>query len=262
MNFNERTKLAIDVVKLAGAKVLEIQKGDMGTKEKGFNDVVTLADLASEEIITSAIYKAFADDGMIAEESARWESKTGYTWVCDPLDGTKNYSRGLPIYAVSLGYMENNVPMGGAIYLPKMDELFVCERGKGAWLNGEKISVSDGDLSGGLATIGFAPTASELWKWFSSVCENVVRGSGAGILRLGAGVVGLCYLACGRTDMFSVLDCNLWDMMPASLMIEEAGGRITQLDGSEIDYTQVEKQCLLATNGVFHDKAIELVRRD
>lgn len=104
--FNDRTKIAMELAKRAGEAILKIQSGDMQTREKGLNDVLTVADTTSEDMITSAISKMFPDDGFIAEEGSLKEAKTGYTWVIDPLDGTMNFSRDMAYYAVSVGYLK------------------------------------------------------------------------------------------------------------------------------------------------------------
>ena len=257
VDFNERTKLAIEMVKRAGAEALEIQKGDVGARDKGVNDVVTAADMASEKIITDSIISNFGDDGIIAEEGSRKESRTGYVWVADPLDGTINYSRGMPLWAVSVGYMKDGAAQGGAMYIPRLDELFVCERGKGAWLNGERISVSDRDLKCAIGSIDFG-SRIQLREQFENVNKKLMENN-MHIRKLGTAVTALCYVACGRLELFCSLMCNLWDIMPASLLVEEAGGKITQLNGSEVDYTQVEKHCVIGTNGIIHERTLELV---
>jgi len=257
--FNERTKLAEELARRAGERVLEIQKGDVGAKAKGINDVVTIADFESERIITEAIYDRFSDDGMIAEEGSRKESKTGYVWVADPVDGTVNYSRGMPLYGVSVGYMKDGVPEGGAIYIPKLDEMFVCERGKGAYLNDERIRVSNRDLKNSIATIEYHVEQTKKLEWFPRLCGNLLKKN-TKIRKNDSAILSLSYVACGRMELMYVFNAFIWDVMVASLLVEEAGGKVTQVDGNEVDYSQIEGQCVMGTNGKVHDEALGLVK--
>lgn len=260
MNYNERTKLALEIAKLAGDKIVEIQKGDMGTRSKGLNDVLTIADITSEEIIVNAISEAFPDDGIIAEEGSKKESKTGYTWVIDPLDGTLNFSRNIPLWAVSIGYLKDGEPQGGAMYAPMLAEMFSCERGKGAYLNGEQISVSQNDLKNSLATGDFNNRSTESRQWFNNI-HNSLMENAMNVEKFYSTVIMLCYVACGRAEIQFELDCFLWDITPAGLLIQEAGGRFTQANGNPIDYSQVPNQCVLGTNGKVHDEVIELIQK-
>ncbi|MCL2673145.1 MAG: inositol monophosphatase [Alphaproteobacteria bacterium] len=259
--FDERTGLAAKIARQAGEKILEIQKGDMGTVSKGLNDVLTIADTAAEEIITSAISKMFPDDAIIAEESGSKAGHTGYTWVIDPLDGTVNYSRRLPIYAVSVGCLKDGVPHGGAIFLPVTSELFVCQRGQGSWLNNERISVSANGLDKSIAAIGISnrPKSKPLLQWHCDMHKSLMENTMT-VHKLFCAAAGLCYVAGGRMELLCELDCFLWDIAAGALLVEEAGGKITQTNGSPMDYTHVENQRFLCTNGKVHEKALELVR--
>ena len=258
VDFSERTRLAEELARRAGERVLEIQKGDMGAKAKGINDVVTIADFESEKIITEAIYDRFCDDGMIAEEGSRKDAKSGYVWVADPVDGTVNYSRGMPLYAVSVGYMKDGVPEGGAVYIPKLDEMFVCERGKGAWMNGERIRVSERDLKSAIAVIDYHNRTSEHREWLDKVHKNLTENIVI-VNKFSSAVIELCFAACGRVEISCIFGLWLWDYMPSGLLLEEAGGRFTQMNGSEVDYSQIEGQCVMGTNGVVHEEVLGLV---
>ncbi|MDR1100892.1 MAG: inositol monophosphatase [Clostridiales bacterium] len=256
---SKRTQLAAEVSKQAGVQILEIQKGDMGTRSKGANDVLTIADTTSEKTITDAISSAFPNDGIIAEEGSRKQSQTGYTWVIDPLDGTLNFSRKIPLYAVSVGYLKDGKPKGGAMFIPAVSELFVCERGNGAYLNGGKIKVSNNELADSLSTAEFNNRSVESRNWLNDIHKNLMENT-MNVEKLFSTVISLCYVACGRTELHCELECFLWDIMPAGLLIEEAGGKFTQIDGSPVDYSQMQKQCVLGTNGIIHDSALDLIK--
>lgn len=257
--FNERTNLIQNIIKEAGETILEIQKGDMQTHEKGCNDVLTIADTTSEKMIINAISEMFPDDGFIAEEGSSKESKSGYTWVIDPLDGTMNFSRNMSYYAVSIGYLKDGKPYGGAVYIPKLKELFVCEKDKGAYLNGKRIHVSTNNLDKSLAVIGFNNRQEDFRKLHCNIHNNLLDNI-MNVEKIFSTVIGLCYVACGRIEIHCELNCFLWDVMPSCLMIEEAGGKITQINGENINFTQVEKQCVVGSNGLAHDKILKLLK--
>lgn len=257
--FNKRTTLAQKIAKKAGKTILEIQSGDMQTHEKGCNDVLTIADTTSEKMIIEAISTMYPDDGFLAEEGSSKESKSGYTWVIDPLDGTMNFSRNMLYYAVSVGYLKDGKPYGGAVYIPKTKELFVCEKNKGAYLNGKKIQVSRNNLNNSLAVIGFNNRQEDFRKLHCNIHKNLLDNI-MNVEKIFSTVIGLCYVACGRIEIHCELNCFLWDVMPSCLMIEEAGGKTTQISGENINFTQVEKQCIIGTNGMVHDSILKLLK--
>lgn len=256
--FNERTTLAKELAEKAGKTILEIQNGDMQIHEKGCNDVLTIADTTSEKMIINAISEIFPDDGFIAEEGSSKKSNSGYTWVIDPLDGTMNFSRSMSYYAVSIGYLKDGKPYGGSVYIPKLKELFVCEKGKGAYLNEKQIHVSTNTLDKSFAVIGFNNRQEDFRKLHCNIHKNLLDNI-MNVEKIFSTVIGLCYVACGRIEIHCELNCFLWDVMPSCLMIEEAGGKITQINGDIIDFTQIEKQCVVGSNGLYHDKIVKLL---
>jgi myo-inositol-1(or 4)-monophosphatase len=258
--FFDRKSLAVKLAQEAGRAILEIQQGDMKTCPKGHNDVVTIADTTAENMIVDAIRESFPNDAIIAEEGGVSAGTTGYTWVIDPLDGTVNFSRGMPLYAVSIGYLRDGQPEGGAIYIPRLDELFTCERGRGTYLNGKKISVSKRSLRDSVASIDIHNRVPDTRPWLFQVHNNLMENV-LTVEKLFSAVICLCYVACGRMEIHFCADLFIWDMMPACLMITEAGGTVTQPDGTGFDYLQVKHQNILATNGVAHAEVIKLVKK-
>lgn len=130
LEFNDRTKLAIELARKAGEEIKrKLHEEDINTSTKGLNDVVTVADVKSEELIVQKIKKLFPDDTIISEEKGNYqEGNNEYAWAIDPLDGTMNYSRGIPYYCVSIGYLKNNKPLGGAIYIPELMNYIIVKK--------------------------------------------------------------------------------------------------------------------------------------
>ena len=260
-NFQDRTILAMDLAKKAGEEILRIyQNSDLDTKEKDTKDVVTIADTKSEEIIIKGIEEKFSNDSIIAEESGTYHTtENEYTWVIDPLDGTSNYSRGIPLYCVSIGYMKDNKPMGGAIYIPATDELFVCELGKGAYCNNKRLQVSTtSKLEKSLTTIGFNNRYPEMTTWFSEIHKNAMEKM-YNVEKLFSTVISLCYVAAGKIESHMELYCYLWDICVGSLLIEEAGGKVSAEENKPLDYLKLDKQIILGANGNIHDEFVNIV---
>ncbi len=259
--FNERTNLAIELAKEAGNIILEISNnGDLKTKEKGLKDVLTIADTTSEEMIINGIKNHFPNDTIIAEESGNYKiGNNEYSWAVDPLDGTSNYSRGIPFYCVSIGYMRDGKPEGGAIYIPTINELYVCERGKGSYCNDTKLRVSQvSELDKSITTIGFNNRYPIMNKWFSEIHKNAMEQM-QNVEKFFSTVISLCYVAAGKTEAHMELYCYLWDICVGSLLVEEAGGKVSAELGKQLDFSKLEKQIILATNGNIHDKFSNIV---
>lgn len=261
--FSSRTILAIKLAKQAGNKILEISKnGDLKTREKGLKDVLTIADTTSEDIIVDGIKKNFSNDTIIAEENHSYIDKISeYMWAVDPLDGTSNYSRGIPTYCVSIGYMKNGIPEGGAIYIPTTDELYVCEKGKGAYCNGKKLQVSNtSSLEKSLCTIGFNNRYPEMVDMFCEIHKNAMKEM-ANVEKLFSTVISLCYVASGKIEAHMELYCFLWDICAAALLIEEAGGKVSGIDGEKIDFLKIDKQIIIASNKNIYDSYLNLIKK-
>ena len=262
-NLSERTKLAIELAKLAGNEIKKIlHEEDIQTKEKGLNDVVTLADIESEKIIVEKIKEIFPNDTIIAEENGTYDGgNSEYSWAIDPLDGTMNYSRLMPYYCVSIGFMKDNKSEGGAVYIPETDELYYCEKGKGAYCNDKRIEVSKvGDISKSLTTIGFNNRYPEEREFFNSIHDKCMNKM-LNVEKLFSTVISLCYVASGKIESHFELDCFLWDICVGSLLIEEAGGKCSSLNNENVDYSKIDKQIIIATNGNIHDDFEKLINR-
>lgn len=220
----------------AGAAVLVNWVGRFEVWEKGPSDLVSEADLASQEAIRGVILLEFPRHGFISEEGHdALDPALEYCWVVDPLDGTTNFVHRLPHYAVSVALLHRGRPIVGAVVDPLHDECFTCERGSGAFLNGKPIHTSNVEqLSGALATASFAahvePGSREIDQFVAAVLQcQAVR-------RTGSAALNLCYLAAGRVDAFWARSTHLWDIAAGALLVEEAGGVVTGLEGQPLDW--------------------------
>ena len=217
---------------------------------KGRIDLVTETDHRSEEFLVGEIEKRFPQHTIYAEESGvkNGASRAG-TWYIDPLDGTVNFAHGIPCFAVSIAYVENNEIRLGAVYDPLRDECFTAERGGGAWLNETRLQVSSTtELVECLLTTGFPYEKEhgldrnlELFARFANLTQ--------GVRRPGSAALDLCYVAAGRFDGYWELDLEPYDCAAGALLVQEAGGRITSADGN-IDFFKPPISILAANPGI------------
>jgi myo-inositol-1(or 4)-monophosphatase len=201
---------------------------------KGKNDLVTEADETAEEEIIKVIREAFPDDAILAEESASETALTDRrTWIIDPIDGTTNFAHGVPIYCVSIAMWENRSPQTALILEVCRDEWYTAEAGKGAWLNGKKISVSDISSPGeSLLATGFPYRDLEIVDAYLELFKAFMHDT-RGVRRPGSAAFDLCLVAAGRCDGFFEYGLSPWDVAAGSLLIREAGGMVTDWTGGE-----------------------------
>ena len=225
-------------------------KEKIETEHKGSVDLVTEIDLASEKYIIARIRERFPTDSILAEEKPDLTS-SGRVWIIDPLDGTTNFAHKFPNFAVSIGLEIEGTIQFGVVYQPITDELFWAERDKGAFLNGKKIQVSGTpELSQSLIGTGFPYDRWEHAEAYAKDFTKVMR-SCQGIRRAGAAAIDLCYLACGRLDGFFEQKLKPWDLAAGTLIIAEAGGKLTGYDGRAWDFYQSKT---VASNGLIHEE--------
>ena len=218
--------LAVEIAKSAGALLMQRpEQLDISTKSSDI-DIVTQMDRASERFIVDAILKARPDDGIIGEEGADRASKSGYTWVIDPIDGTVNYLYNMAGWSVSIAVKDSNGTVVGVVYSPTIDSLYTAIRGGGAFLNGSKISCNDPiELNRALIATGFA-YRSELRK------EQVVQFNEL-ILKIrdyrrnGSAAIDICHVASGQVDGYYEMGLLEWDRAAAELIASEAGAKIS-----------------------------------
>lgn len=202
-------------------------------EQKGRNDFVSEADLAAESAVIETILKHYPDHAILAEESGV-QGSSDYVWVIDPLDGTTNYLHRFPVFCVSVGLLHNGRLEHGVVYDPMRQELFTASRGVGAQLDGRRIRVSNQSrLERSLLGTGFPYRQSnEAMGPYLNMLRKAIENS-SGIRRCGAAALDLCYVAAGRLDAFWETGLAKWDLAAGALIIREAGGIVSGLDGSE-----------------------------
>ena len=225
---------------------------------KGTIDLVTEADKMSEELILAEISLRYPDHGILSEESAAKNERAAMRWIIDPLDGTTNYAHGFPFFCVSIALEKEGTVVLGVIYDPTRDDLFFAERGKGAYLNGEKLQVSSvSDLSRSLLATGF-PYDIRVSKDNNINFFNAMAVKAQAIRRAGAAALDLAYLAAGRFDGFWELKLKPWDTAAGCLLVEEAGGVISDMAGEKWDLLSPG---LVASNGLIHDQMMDVLKK-
>lgn len=245
----------------AGGKVLSSKFLKVSYRLKGRADLLTEADLASQKKIIGIIRSAFPGDGFMAEESPLEERPNGRLWIIDPLDGTTNYAHGFPAAAVSIGFSDKGVIKAGGVYDPFRGELFLAERGGGATMNGKKLSVSKTpSLSRALLVTGFAYDRDTRADFYCGFFAEFMKLS-HDVRRMGAASLDLCWLAAGRTDGYWEFGLKPWDVAAGKLIVEEAGGRVTDFSGRPWKTGAGMGAETLATNGRLHAAMLRVIRR-
>jgi myo-inositol-1(or 4)-monophosphatase len=226
------------------------------SNKEGLNNLVTEADHASEKTIIEIIKQNFPEHHILSEECGDLVQDSQYKWIIDPIDGTVNFAHGIPICCVSIGVEHEGRMVLGAIYNPFIGELFVAERGKGATLNNLPISVSKkGKLENACLVTGFPYTYLDEPNGPLQTFERFIR-KGIPVRRLGSAAIDLAWVACGRFDGFYEHKLQAWDSAAGFLLVEEAGGKVTNLKG---DTYSPYQPGIVATNGVIHEDLVSVV---
>jgi myo-inositol-1(or 4)-monophosphatase len=225
---------------------------------KGRIDPVTEYDLKAERLITDSIARRFPDHEILTEEGSAIGAKSEYRWVIDPLDGTVNFAHGFPIYCVSIALQYRGETIAGAVCDPERDELFWSSQGSPSYLNRRVISVSrERRLERALLATGFAYDIGTARRNNLGLFARMARKA-QGIRRPGSAALDLCWLACGRIDGFWELKLHPWDTAAATLIVTNAGGKVSRIDGSS--YSVLDKD-LLASNGLIHSAMRKVLTR-
>jgi myo-inositol-1(or 4)-monophosphatase len=237
------------VAREAGALLMEYFRQRVKIEYKGDVDLVTVADRKSEALILERIRHEFPGHDVMGEEGTRIETGSEYKWYVDPLDGTTNFAHGYPVFCVSLGVERKGERVAGVIYDPTRDEMFSAEKGKGAQLNGQRAHVSSTPrLVESLVATGFPSHKRHKNPNIYFYHQLTLRSHG--VRRAGSAALDLCNVACGRYDGFWEFNLNPWDTAAGVLLVEEAGGRVTDFSGGPF---QIESRQTLASNGLVHD---------
>lgn len=233
---NIELETAVKAAKAAGNVIRKYseQNKHFDVDLKGKNDLVTDADLASEKEIIRIISEQFADDQILAEESSAEAVLTDErTWIIDPIDGTTNFAHGFPVFCVSIGFWVNREARAGVVLEVNQDELFTAEKGKGAFLNGLPVHVSNGsDPGNALIMTGFPYKDLNLLDDYLKLFKSLIQNT-HGVRRPGSAAYDLCCLAAGRCEGFYEYGLSAWDVAAGSLIIQEAGGIVTDWSGGE-----------------------------
>ena len=252
-------EIAKKVAVRAGRKVVFLRKRGLTfiSKER-LGDFATQADITSEEIILRELRKHFPDHNFLSEEAGKIDNHSEYTWVIDPLDGTTPYSSGMPTFAISIGLIREEQPILGVVNLPFLDSLFWAERGKGAFLNGKKINVnSKKELIKcvvGLDVPYIGRRREAIERQLLPLADKVRYPH-----MLGCASVGGVYVAKGILDAY-LHTAYPWDYAAASLMVTEAGGKVTDYSGKPIDWSK-DWIDFFASNGLIHDEILSLIKQ-
>lgn len=245
--------LAFKAARLAG----EIQRENLGKIEsvdyKSAFNLVTNVDKECERAILSILQEAFPDDEVLAEESGEKKGARNRRWLIDPLDGTTNYTHSYPFFSTSIGLEENGQMALGVVFNAMTDEMFWAIKGEGAYINDRKISVSKvSKVEESLLATGFPPDTRE--TGYDNMLEfKLITNRSHGVRRDGSAALDLCFVASGRSDGFWEMKLSPWDIGAGSLIVTEAGGKVSNLEGGPLD---ISSGHILATNGLIHEELI------
>jgi myo-inositol-1(or 4)-monophosphatase len=254
---NELTRLAIRAAREAGAIIREGFETPHRSSLKNRRELVTETDRASEHAVLELLHRECPDDLVIAEESAPQPVESHVVWIVDPLDGTNNFAHGYPFFSVAIAMEEDGELLLGAVYDPLRDEMFVAERGRGAAVNGEPLRVSTNDkLLESLVATGFPyDRTDESGNNLANLNRFIV--SVRGIRRGGSAELDLVYVAHGRLDGFWEQGLKTWDVAAGGIIVQEAGGTVTNSEGSGWDHRRGD---VVASNGLIHEQMLELIQ--
>ncbi len=253
-------KTAITAAKEAGKIILDyyLKNVDAISKKNTYN-LVTKADIDAENKIISIIKDKFPKHSILTEESGEERNKSNYLWIIDPLDGTNNFYHKFPMFCVSIALYKKGKPQIGVVFDPIKKELFVAEKNRGAFLNDKQIKVSNAnDLNKSLLALGFYYERGSLMRKSLVQMKKFFYENVHGIRRTGSAALDLCYTACGRFDGYWELKLSPWDYAAGSLILTEAGGRITDTQGKRYNLLMGN---VAASNGRIHKKMIQILKQ-
>ncbi|HXW63018.1 MAG TPA: inositol monophosphatase family protein [Candidatus Acidoferrales bacterium] len=254
---SEYLDAAMEIAREAGVILREGFDRPKEISYKGEVDLVTESDRRSEQWIVARLQRRFPDHGIVAEESGVARPVAEFCWHVDPLDGTTNFAHGYPCFAVSIGLAKDGVPIAGAIFNPVSNELFAAARGEGAYRNDDRIRVSSVErLATSLVATGFPTHQRKKSSNINYYWQFTLRSHG--VRRDGAAALDLCSVACGRFDAFWEFGLKSWDTTAGIVIVEEAGGRITDLAGQPY---RLGGPSIFASNQRIHLEVLEVAAR-
>ena len=240
-----------ELAREAGALLMSFF-GKVAIEYKGEVDLVTQADRASEKMIVERIRKQWPEHDLVGEEGSRRESGSDFRWYVDPLDGTTNFAHGYPVFCVSLGLEYKNECIAGVVYDPTRDEMFAAEKGGGSRLNGKAVRVSQtARVAESLVATGFPSFKRHKNPNIHFYHQITLRSHG--VRRAGSAALDLCCVACGRFDGFWEFNLNSWDTAAGVLLVQEAGGKVTNFSDGPFS---IDSREVLASNGLIHQEIL------
>src|SRR3989344_340677 len=249
-------KIAEEAAKEAGSMLMEHFGTDIKKTAKAKSDLVTEVYIQSEKIIIDAIKKNFPEHSILSEEAGNISGEEQYTWVIDPIDGTINYSYGAAPFRVAICLLEDKKPILSVIYNHIKGHLYIAEKGKGATMNGKSILVSNNaDLKNAIVMTHLSSKKEARGRTIA-VLDDIFSES-MHMRMFGSSIAAMTYIATGKFDVFFSVQTKPWDIVSGALLIEEAGGKVTDIQGGEIS---LDSNSVLATNGKVHGHMLELLK--
>jgi myo-inositol-1(or 4)-monophosphatase len=250
----------LNAVKAGAAELSRFfNKSFIVSNKEGINNLVTEADHASEKAILDVIYKEFPDHHILSEEAGEIIQDSNYKWIIDPIDGTVNFAHSIPLCCVSIAVEYKGEIILASVYNPIMNELFFAEKAQGATLNDKPIRVSKKqNVVNACLVTGFPYTYLDMPNGPLQIFEKLIR-KGIPVRRLGSAATDLCWVAAGRFDGFYEHKLQAWDSAGGYLIVEEAGGKVTDFNGSKFSPYQPH---ILATNGDIHEEMLAVINNE
>ena len=251
MNLANTCTQTIAVVKEVGQFIQSARKKGFSVEEKSINSLVTEIDKAAEKKLINQLLSLLPEAGILGEEGIANKTAGQYKWVIDPLDGTTNFIHGVPCYSVSVALMDGKEVMLGVVYEINLDECFYAWKNGGAYLNGQSIHTSKNNaLKNALIATGFPYYDYQQMDNYLALFQEFMKTT-RGLRRLGSAAVDLVYVACGRFDGFYEYSLNAWDVAAGALIVQEAGGKVSDFSGKN-DYV-FGKEIVAAGSGIFEN---------
>lgn len=252
---------AKEIAREAGALLREGQEKGFSLERKSTSiDLVTEYDEMAEALVVERLTKAFPDHGLVAEEgsSRPCRSPQGYRWYIDPLDGTNNFAHNIPQFSVSIALFKDDQPEIGVVYDPMREQLYWGQKDKGAFLNGRRLSVSSAQTVGESILASGFPYDRHHDPVDNMAQMGVFMKKCQGFRRFGSCALDLSFVAAGRFDGFWEFKLSSWDLAAGVLLVQEAGGRVSRIDGAELGYL-TERNHIVVSNGHIHQEMLEIL---